>query len=73
MARGHQVTATATSADKLVLEQMGAEAVLRNGLDARSVGEAVAKAQPEVITNTGPTGLSNKPPRFDHLVRRPPT
>ncbi|MEU0568732.1 NAD(P)-dependent oxidoreductase [Nonomuraea sp. NPDC005983] len=52
VARGHQVTATTTSAAKVrLLEQLGAEAVVMDGLDAVSVGEAVAKAQPEVIVH----------------------
>ncbi|TDC59172.1 NAD(P)-dependent oxidoreductase [Actinomadura sp. GC306] len=52
VARGHQVTATTTSAAKLeVLARLGAEGVVMDGLDARSVGEAVAKARPEVIVH----------------------
>ncbi|WP_433432391.1 NAD-dependent epimerase/dehydratase family protein [Nonomuraea sp. CA-141351] len=52
VARGHQVTATTTSAAKLgLVEQLGAEAVVMDGLDAVSVGEAVAKARPEVIVH----------------------
>jgi len=50
--RGHQVTATTTSAGKLgLLEQLGAEAVVMDGLDAASVGEAVAAARPDAIVN----------------------
>jgi uncharacterized protein YbjT (DUF2867 family) len=45
VARGHQVTATTTSAVKLkLLARMGAEGVVMDGLDALSVGEAAAKA-----------------------------
>jgi nucleoside-diphosphate-sugar epimerase len=45
VARGHQVTATTTSPAKVgLLEQLGADAVVMDGLDAVSVGEAVAKA-----------------------------
>ena len=52
VARGHQVTATTTSPGKLgLLEQLGAEAVVMDGLDAVSVGEAVAKARPDAITH----------------------
>jgi len=52
VARGHQVTATTTSAGKLgLLEQMGAEGVVMDGLDAASVGEAVAAARPDAIVN----------------------
>jgi nucleoside-diphosphate-sugar epimerase len=58
VARGHQVTATTTSAAKLgLLEQLGAEAVVMDGLDAASVGEAVAAAGPEVIVHQM-TGIS---------------
>ena len=52
VARGHQVTATTTSAGKLgLLEQLGAEGVVMDGLDAASVGEAVAAARPDVIVH----------------------
>ncbi|WP_222123174.1 NAD(P)-dependent oxidoreductase [Streptomyces sp. SLBN-118] len=52
VARGHQVTASTTSAAKLgVLEQLGADGVVMDGLDAMSVGEAVAAARPDVIVN----------------------
>lgn len=52
VARGHQVTATTTSAAKLgLLDQMGAHGVVMDGLDAASVGEAVAKARPEAIVH----------------------
>ena len=57
-ARGHQVTATTTSAAKLdLLAQLGARGVVMDGLDAASVGEAVAAAGPDVIVNQM-TGLS---------------
>jgi nucleoside-diphosphate-sugar epimerase len=52
VARGHQVTATTTSAAKLgLLEQLGADGVVMDGLDAASVGEAVAAAQPDAIVH----------------------
>lgn len=52
LARGHQVTGTTTSAAKLdVLGGMGADGVVMDGLDAASVGEAVAKARPDVIVH----------------------
>jgi len=58
LARGHQVTATTTSADKLgLLAQLGAEGIVMDGLDAASVGESVASAQPDAIVNQM-TGLS---------------
>jgi nucleoside-diphosphate-sugar epimerase len=52
VARGHQVTGTTTSPAKLgSLEQLGAEAIVMDGLDAMSVGEAVAKARPDAIVH----------------------
>ena len=52
VARGHEVTATTTSPGKLaLLEDLGAEAVVMDGLDAAAVGEAVAAARPDVIVN----------------------
>lgn len=52
VARGHQVTATTTDARKLpLLEELGAEGVVMNGLDAASVGEAVARARPEAVVH----------------------
>ena len=52
VARGHQVTATTTSAGKLgMLEQLGAEGMVMDGLDAAAVGEAVAAARPDTIVN----------------------
>ena len=52
VARGHQVTATTTSPAKLgMLEQLGAAGVVMDGLDAVSVGEAVAAAQPDAIVH----------------------
>jgi nucleoside-diphosphate-sugar epimerase len=58
LARGHQVTATTTVPSKLgLLEQLGADAVIMDGLDAVSVGEAVAAAHPDVIAHQM-TGLS---------------
>ena len=58
VARGHEVTATTTSAGKLgLLAELGAEGIVMDGLDAASVGEAVAAAQPDAIVNQM-TGLS---------------
>jgi nucleoside-diphosphate-sugar epimerase len=58
VARGHQVTATTTSPGKLgLLEQLGAAAVVMDGLDAVSVSEAVAYARPDAIVHEM-TGLS---------------
>jgi nucleoside-diphosphate-sugar epimerase len=61
VARGHQVTATTTSAAKVgPLERLGATGVVMDGLDAASVGEAVAKARPEVIVHQM-TSIGRKP------------
>ncbi len=58
VAGGHQVTGTTTSAAKLgLLQQLGAEGVVVDGLDAVSVGAAVAAARPDAIVNEM-TGLS---------------
>lgn len=52
VARGHQVTATTTSRAKLsLLERLGAEGVVMDGMDAVAVGEAVAAAKPDVVVN----------------------
>jgi nucleoside-diphosphate-sugar epimerase len=52
VARGHQVTATTTSAAKLgLLEGLGADGAVMDGLDAVSVGEAVAAARPDAIVH----------------------
>jgi nucleoside-diphosphate-sugar epimerase len=52
VARGHQVTATTTSPGKLgLLERLGADGAVMDGLDAVSVGEAVAKARPDSIVH----------------------
>jgi nucleoside-diphosphate-sugar epimerase len=48
--RGHDVVATARTPSKLeALRALGAEAVVMDGLDAASVGEAVATAEPEAV------------------------
>jgi nucleoside-diphosphate-sugar epimerase len=58
VARGHQVTATTTSTAKLgMLEQLGADPLVMDGLDPMSVGEAVAAAKPDTIVHQM-TGLS---------------
>ena len=72
VARGHQVTATTTSPAKLdVLEQMGADAVVMDGLDAESVREAVAKAEPDAIVNemTAIAPVHAGKPSFKHIDR----
>src|SRR5919202_4309200 len=61
VARGHQVTATTTSAAKLgLLEQLGADAVVMDGLDAVSVRKAVAEARPDPIVHQM-TAIAGKP------------
>jgi nucleoside-diphosphate-sugar epimerase len=79
VARGHQVTATTTSAAKLgMLHQLGAAGVVMDGLDAISVGEVVAATRPDAIVNEM-TGLSKvhagrpnlrKPDRFFAATNR---
>jgi len=50
VAAGHQVTGTTRSAAKAdMIHAAGAEAAVVDGLDAVGVGEAVAKAEPEVV------------------------
>ncbi|MCU1423626.1 MAG: dehydrogenase [Microbacteriaceae bacterium] len=50
--RGHRVTATTSSPSKLEsLRRLGAEAVVMDGLDAASVGQAVAEARPDTVVH----------------------
>lgn len=59
--RGHEVTATTRSAEKLdQLRTLGAKAVVMDGLDAVAVGEAVARAEPDAIVHQM-TALAGKP------------
>jgi nucleoside-diphosphate-sugar epimerase len=52
VARGHEVTATTTNEARLgLVAELGARGVVMDGLDAVSVGEAVATAAPDVIVN----------------------
>jgi nucleoside-diphosphate-sugar epimerase len=68
VARGHRVTATTTSAAKVgLVKQLGAEAVVMDGLDAVSVGEAVAAARPDAIVHQM-TAIAGKPD-FKHMDR----
>ena len=72
VARGHQVTATTTSAAKLgLLTQLGADGVVMDGLDAASVGEAVARAQPDAIVHemTALSVAHAGKPDFKHFDR----
>jgi nucleoside-diphosphate-sugar epimerase len=50
--RGHRVTATTTSAAKRAgLEELGASALVVDGLDSAAVGEAVATAEPDAVVH----------------------
>jgi 2-alkyl-3-oxoalkanoate reductase len=51
-AHGHDVFASTTRAEKVLgLRALGAEAMVMDGLDAASVGDAVARAAPDVIVH----------------------
>lgn len=72
VARGHEVIATTTNAAKVEsLRELGADGVLMDGLDAVSVGEAVAAAQPDAIvhemTGLGPSHAGR--PDLRHMDR----
>ena len=72
VARGHQVTATTTSAAKLgLLERLGADGIVMDGLDAASVGEAVAAARPDAIVHqmTALSAAHAGKPDFRHFDR----
>lgn len=78
VARGHQVTATTTSAGKLdAIGKQGAEGVVMDGLDEAAVGEAVAAAWPDVIVDEM-TALSSehvgkmspRKPEYFHTTNR---
>ena len=50
VANGHEVVATTRNRERLDgLRALGARAVVMDGLDAASVGKAVARAEPEVV------------------------
>jgi nucleoside-diphosphate-sugar epimerase len=79
VARGHQVTATTTTPAKLpLLRELGAEAVVMDGLDGAAVGEAVAAAAPDSIVHqmtalsAGHSGKPNprRPDRFFAATNR---
>jgi len=68
VARGHQVTGTATSERSAeAIRAMGAEPVIVDGLDAAGIGEAVARAEPDAIVHEM-TALSGAPD-FRHFDR----
>jgi 2-alkyl-3-oxoalkanoate reductase len=60
VAGGHDVIATTRNPDKMAeLEALGAAPVVLDGLDARAVGETVARAEPNAIVHQM-TALSHK-------------
>jgi nucleoside-diphosphate-sugar epimerase len=72
VARGHRVTASTTSREKTeLLRALGAEPVVVDGLDATAVGEAVARAEPDVVVHqmTALAGLGDLR-RFDRMFAR---
>src|SRR5262245_17797104 len=65
--RGHRVTATTRDSEKTAgLEELGAQAVIVDGLDSAAVGESVAKAEPDAVVHQL-SALSGKldPKHFD--------
>lgn len=69
VARGHQVTATTTGPAKLgLLERLGADAVVMDGLDAVAVGEAVARARPDAIVHQM-TAIGGRKADLKHMDR----
>ena len=72
VASGHQVTATTTSPEKIpLLAGLGATGVVMDGLDAMSVGAAVAAARPDVIVHqmTAISVAHAGKPDFKHFDR----
>jgi nucleoside-diphosphate-sugar epimerase len=66
--RGHEVIGTTTNSKTSgAIEALGAQAVLMDGLDAASVGEAVAMTRPDAIIHEM-TALSGSPD-FRHFDR----
>ena len=69
--RGHRVTATTRRLEKAEhIRRLGATVAIMDGLDAASVGEAVARAEPEAIIHQM-TALSGTPDmrHFDRWFR----
>ena len=59
---GHSVVGTTRTPEKTaLLRELGAEPVVVDALDAAAIGEAVARAEPDVVTHqlTALTGLNN--------------
>jgi nucleoside-diphosphate-sugar epimerase len=72
VAAGHEVTATTTSPAKLgMLAELGAKGVVMDGLDAASVGAAVATASPDTIVHemTAINPVHAGKPDFKHMDR----
>jgi nucleoside-diphosphate-sugar epimerase len=69
VAAGHQVVATTRSRGKAGgLRALGAEPAVVDGLDAMAVGEAVSRAEPEVVIHEmTQVGALNNPRRFDRV------
>jgi 2-alkyl-3-oxoalkanoate reductase len=65
---GHDVVATTRSTGKLdALADLGADSIIMDGLDPVAVGEAVARAEPDVIVHqmTALASMGTKLRRFD--------
>jgi nucleoside-diphosphate-sugar epimerase len=72
VARGHSVVATTTNRGKLgLLEGLGAQPVIMDGLDPASVKEAVAAAQPDTVVHqmTAISPAHAGQPDFKHMDR----
>src|SRR5260221_6260202 len=70
---GHQVTASTRSPGKAaMLRELGAEPTVVDGLDAMAVGEALARAEPEVVIHqmTSLAGVFSLR-RFDKMFSAP--
>lgn len=64
--RGHEVTATTRDPGKIAgLQQLGATAVVVDGLDSTAVGEAVAKAEPDAVVHQMTALTTIDPRHFD--------
>ncbi len=68
VADGHEVVGTTRRPEKQeILRALGADAVVMDGLDAASVGEAVARAEPDVVVQqmTALAGVAGDLRHFD--------
>jgi nucleoside-diphosphate-sugar epimerase len=67
LGRGHEVVAmTATPSKRAALEELGASAIVGDLLDADSLGEALAEAEPEGVVNMASKWRGN-PVRFSQV------